>query len=926
MDEKSNPNSQTEELRRRIAELEASQTELKQVEEALRKSDETAQALLNAPKEPAMLLSLESIILALNETAAKTIGKSPEKLIGTCILDYFPPELAKSRQEQIGKVIHTRREIRYEDEMAGTIYDNVIYPVFNTNGEVDRIAVFAQDITARKRAEEELSESEERFRSTFDQAAVGIAHVDPDGHFIRINPQFCDILGYSREEMLERTFQEITYPDDLDSDLESVRRMLSDEIRTSTTEKRYFRKDSSIVWVNLTVSLLRGPSDDPKYFIAVVEDITKNKLAQEDIQASARQWDTTFNAISDAVCLLNSNNIIEQCNEAMTKIVGKSFDDIIGKSCWEIVHGTTGPVEGCPFERMVKSRHKETMEISINDRIYNVALDPVLDDEGNITGAVHIISDITDRKQVEEELAKAKALLSAAIEQSPAGILIADAPDVKIRIANRAALGIRGETSLSLTDIPLELHPRNWEAYHPDGTPYMPEDLPLSRAVLKGETSRNVDVIIRRQNGEDRWVLGNAAPVRNAKGEIIAGIVVFPDITELKSAEGERKTLEEQLRQSQKLEAIGQLAGGVAHDFGNILQAIICSVKMAVDFQSPNSKVHESLEDILKSAQRAAALIRQLLIFSRRETIAPQEINLNELTKNLLRMLERIIGEDIELDFKPDQNLGSVLADSGLIEQILLNLSVNSRDAMPEGGRIDIETQNMEISDSFAKQNPWARQGRYVVLKVSDTGIGMSPKVQEHIFEPFYTTKRDKGTGLGLATVYGIVQKHNGFIHLDSEVGKGTTFQVYLPMAGRSAPIEKEEIEKPSKGGHETLLITEDDVTLRKMLARVMKREGYTVITASDGEEAAELFESEKDKIDLVLLDVVMPKLSGSTVYDRIREVKPHVPILFSSGYSPEVLNKDFLKRENIQIIRKPFFFHDLLRKVRYLLDKRPKD
>ncbi len=389
--------------------------------------------------------------------------------------------------------------------------------------------------------------------------------------------------------------------------------------------------------------------------------------------------------------------------------------------------------------------------------------------------AVQVIGrDITERKRAEEELTRANALLQAAIEQTPAGMLIADAPDVTIRLANPAALGIRGACAEPLTGIPVGSHSSNWRTFRPDGTPLAPEELPLSRAVLKGEIVKNEELIIRRSDGEPRHVLANAAPVRNSEGEVVAGVAVFPDVTELKRAEEEKGRLQDQLIQAQKMESVGRLAGGVAHDFNNMLGAILGHAELALLKIGPDDPLHEDLKEILKAAERSSNLTRQLLAFARKQTIAPKVLALNGTVEGMIKMLRRLIGENIDLAWLPGAGLGAVFMDPSQIDQILANLCVNARDAIAGAGKISIETANVVIDEEYCSRNAEVAPGDYVLLAVSDDGCGMDAETLSHLFEPFYTTKEmGKGTGLGLATVFGTVKQNDGFIDVCSEPGRG---------------------------------------------------------------------------------------------------------------------------------------------------------
>jgi len=394
--------------------------------------------------------------------------------------------------------------------------------------------------------------------------------------------------------------------------------------------------------------------------------------------------------------------------------------------------------------------------------------------------------------------------------------------------------------------------------------------------------------------------------------------VDFTDITE-------HKRLEEQLRQAQKMEAVGQLAGGVAHDFNNILQVILVNAEL-LRKDYPQNAAAELVDEISTAAQRAADLTRQLLAFSRRQTIQPVSMNLNDLVRDVMKMLSRVLEEHIKLSFFPGSDLRNVFIDRGQIEQVLMNLCVNARDAMASGGTLTIHTKNALLDAGFCRDHAWAEEGAYVAVSVTDTGLGMDAETCTHIFEPFFTTKDvGKGTGLGLATVYGIIKQHNGMVSVDSQPGNGTTFTVYLPAVDLATASPAAPSPTTISGGNETILIAEDEPAVRRMLVKVLKKGGYTVLAAADGNEALDLFEENAQAIDLVILDIVMPGLGGRQVMDRIKAKHEGVRFLFSSGYSEQAIHTDFVIQEGMRLIQKPYMPADLLREVRRILDeKRP--
>jgi signal transduction histidine kinase len=395
------------------------------------------------------------------------------------------------------------------------------------------------------------------------------------------------------------------------------------------------------------------------------------------------------------------------------------------------------------------------------------------------------------------------------------------------------------------------------------------------------------------------------------------------EVNERKSAQADLERSEEQLRQSQKMEAIGQLAGGVAHDFNNILTAISGHSELCLKRLKPNNPLHRHIEEIRKSGERAASLTRQLLAFSRKQILQPEIIDLNQIVVDMNKMLQRLIGEDIDLLMGLAGDLGKVKADPNQIEQVLLNLSINARDAMPRGGRLTIETSNVHLSEEFSRDHVSVPPGEYVMLAVSDNGCGMDAETQAHIFEPFFTTKEvGKGTGLGLATVYGIVKQSEGTIWLYSEVGRGTTFKIYLPCA--EGPVEEVEAEADNFElfqGTETVLLVEDEEVVREMATEILRDSGYHVLEAKHGQEAIKLERQHGGVIHLMLTDVVMPQMSGRELAEQLTPLRRDMKVLYMSGYTDDAIVHHGVLEEGTAFIGKPFTPSALARKVREMLD-----
>lgn len=422
-------------------------------------------------------------------------------------------------------------------------------------------------------------------------------------------------------------------------------------------------------------------------------------------------------------------------------------------------------------------------------------------------------------------------------------------------------------------------------------------------------------------SNETRWFLMLVTPLPEESG---GAVVAHLDITDRHRAEEQRHELESQLFQSQRMESIGTLAGGIAHDFNNILTAIIGNIQLLRRKLEPDNQVLEYLRDIDSAASRAATLTRQLLSFSRRQQLERTTVNVTDLISNLMSMIRRIIGEDIEISIRSDNNSALISADIAQVEQVLVNLAVNARDAMPGGGRLLLETRQVTLDEQHRLTHPWVKPGKYVQIAVTDTGCGMDEETRMRAFEPFFTTKGPgEGTGLGLSVAYGIIKQHDGFIHLYSETDVGTTFRIYLPVACASAEVSHSESKTTVLvGGTETILLAEDEDSLRKLAYDVLTSLGYTVLMASDGVEALKVFQLNQHKISLLLLDIVMPRQGGRATFEAIRASGSDVPVIFMTGYSAEIARSRFIASSSAAILQKPYTPEALGLKVREVLNE----
>jgi len=514
-----------------------------------------------------------------------------------------------------------------------------------------------------------------------------------------------------------------------------------------------------------------------------------------------------------------------------------------------------------------------------------------------------------DRKRIKQQLNEREEYFRSLIEQAMDIIAVLDAEGA-LRYASPSVLPLLGYAPEDLVGLSI------FALVHPDDVDVTWRV--FSEGVATGKGGRLLALRLRHKDGTFRHLEAIGSYLLD--DPLVKGVVINArDVTE-------RRTLERQFLQAQKMEAVGRLAGGVAHDFNNLLTAILGYADLLLEGLPTLSPLRPDLEEIRKAATRAGALTRQLLAFSRKQVLEMRVLDLNELVADMDKMLRRLLGEDIDVLTKLDPALGAVRADAGQLEQVIVNLAVNARDAMPDGGRLTIETRNAELDDSYAREHVPVQPGRYVMLAVSDTGAGMSAETMSHVFEPFFTTKEaGKGTGLGLATVYGIVKQSGGYVWCYSERGEGTSFKVYLPRV--DAPVDQfpARVALPRTVGSETILLVEDEVGVRALTRRLLERHGYTVLEAGTADAALGLSRDHVGPIHLLLADVVLPGASGPTLADELRSRRAQLKVLFMSGYTEDAIVHRGVLKPNTAFINKPFSADSLAAKIREVLDTAPR-
>jgi len=536
------------------------------------------------------------------------------------------------------------------------------------------------------------------------------------------------------------------------------------------------------------------------------------------------------------------------------------------------------------------------------------------DSDGTVLLLKGTIQDITDRKRMEDSLRDSELRFRTLFEQSMDAIAIMDGYPPRFRIVNPAFVEMFGYTGEEVSALTGE---KIWSLVHPDDVENVKRSL---KDRMEGRSSSaRYEMRIVRKDGGIRWV--EAIGIRFEMDGTVVNQSFYRDITERKMAEQEHQKLQAQLLQAQKMESVGRLAGGVAHDFNNILSVIIGHAEMAMAEIDPAGQLHADLQAIYDAAQRSTSIIRQLLTFSRKQIVVPVVLDLNGVVEGMLKMLRRLIGEDIELNWQPSRQRLMIKIDPSQVDQILANLCVNARDAISDTGRITIETGRVRLGGEDCSGVYDLLPGEYAVLSVSDSGCGMDRDVAERIFEPFYTTKGERGTGLGLATVYGIVRQNNGNIHVYSEPGKGTTFTIYLPLTEEAEQSEAARgAESVLAGKGEVILIVEDDPGILRMASTMLERLGYAVLKAATPEQGIEVAMGAQAAIDILLTDVIMPQMNGKQLAERMRAVQPGLRVVYMSGYTANVIAHHGVLDAGIHFLQKPFTKKDLATKIREVL------
>jgi len=908
-----------QQLLKDIAELERKLSELKEIEKDFRekelahsKSEERFKQIAENAKEWIWEVDIDGLYTYSSPVAEKILGYKPDEIVGKKhFFDLFHPEdkdrLKKAAFEVISRKEPFREFInRNIDKSGEEIWLSTSgVPILDKSGNLIGYRGADTDVTERIKSETALRESEERYRQLFENAPVGVYRTTPEGKIIMANRSLVEMMGYSSfEEMTELNLEEDGYAKK--EDRSRFKDIIEKNGEVIGLESIWKRKDGSFLFVRENARVVRDEAGKARFYEGVVENITARKKAEMALQRSEEKYRNLVERANDGICIVQ-DTLLKYVNPRFSEIIGYSKEELTDTPFMNYIH----PAELNKVVDRYKRRMAGEEVISVyetalldkdNERV-DVELNAgIIDYEGHPADFV-FVRDITKRKRAEKDRIESERKYRALFEQASEAVFL-ETLDGEILDINRHACDMLGYKKGELVGLNIkELIPED----------ELEKSRPLFAQLYAGKSFRTETYYLDKE-GKKIPVEVNAAVVTIENEKRVFALV--QDITE-------RKELEEQLRRSQKSEAMGRLAGGIAHDFNNVLTAIFGYVDLLKQSIKEDHKCYEYIDEIGAVADKAATLTQQLLAFSKKQILEPVVLDINEVVEEMAGMLKRIIGENISFKFTPAIEAPPIKVDKGQLEQVILNLVVNARDAMPEGGEVRIATKTLSLDDEYVAGHPEAQSGEYILLTIEDTGTGIPDDIKDRIFDPFFTTKETgTGTGLGLPTVFGIVKQSGGYIDITSEKGRGTKVEVYFPSVYEPIPKPKETPTKTTSGGPETVLVVEDDESVRKTVAAILRNKGYDVIDTVNGAEAIKNVAFSDKPVDLLITDVVMPHVTGKDLAQKLLIDNPNLKILYISGYTDEDLLGPNIVSGNSEFLQKPFTASSILRKVRDILDR----
>ncbi|MES2180133.1 MAG: PAS domain S-box protein [Gemmatimonadota bacterium] len=857
-----------------------------------------------------VIVSRERRYTYANGTYAELLALAVENLVGKRLEDVLAGVYEEQVRPRLDRAFAGER-VDYElhrPSATGERFYSVRYEPTIVDGTVAYVVVVIIDITERRQTQTDSS----RFAAIVATSDDAIISKDLSGDITSWNAGAERLFGYAATEMVGASIMQLIPDERRDEELEILAKIRRNEsVRHFETQRR--RKDGRLIDVSVTASPIRDEVGRVIGVSKVARDISDRKAVEQALRLERDRAQRYLDAADVILLALDNAGNITLINRKGCDILGRGEAELLGRPWIDTcLPARVRDTMTQKFNHLVSGdvRLVENLIVtkSGDERLIEWRNSVLHDDFGNVIGTLSSGTDNTERNNAIEALRVAEERMRFALENAGVGIWDQDYATGVARVSDicLAHHGMTPGTFGGTFDAFIE-------AVHPEDRAHLTDT--IKQAIASGGDF-SAEFRALWPDGTVRWLSNTGRIQRGDHGEPIRGVGISMDITA-------RRSLEAQYHQAQKMEAVGRLAGGVAHDFNNLLTGILGYCQLVLGDLAPGSPLRNDIEQIQKAGESAAGLTRQLLAFSRKQVIEPTLLDLNVVIGNMRGLLARVIGEDVRIVFKFRPGLAAVTADAGQMEQVIMNLAVNARDAMPGGGTIVIETANVQLDAEYARTHFAAKPGRYVALTISDTGSGMPAEVKDRLFEPFFTTKEiGKGTGLGLATVHGIVTRSDGSINVQSELGVGTTFTIYLPCSESSAVAAG-----PAPGGErqrskgETVLLVEDAEGLRTLIKRILERQGYGVLVASSAGEALELFERHTT-IDLVLTDVIMPGGNGAELTRRLVAQRPDIRVVHMSGYTEDAITHQGVLQEGIDFLQKPFTSEALGRKLREVLDR----
>ncbi len=902
-------------------------------EDELRKSEEKYRRIINTACEGIWIMNSNLETTFVNSRMTEIFGYSTDEMLGNNITAFMYSEELEDHYKKIEdrkkglSQRYIRRFIRKDGQMIWILVSAT--PVFDRKGNFAGSFAMLTDITDLIKTEEALRKSEEKYRKIFENTIEGIFQTSPEGKFFTVNPSLAKMFGYSSPEEMISSVNDIDCQIYVNpGDRLRFKETLAKNNKITGFELEAYKKNGQKVWHTLNAYTVRDKNDAILYYEGTCEDITARKEMEEALRLEKLKLETASLAGKVGLWTWHIETGIIEWSGSISSMLYYNPEELSGSiSLWkDTIHPDDRERVMISLNNHLKenTRYRIDYRIRRKDGTYTwwlVTGSTERDSDGNAIKMSGACVDITERKLIEEELMKTRALFKAALEQSPVGITIVDWPDMKFCMVNNTATRITGIHHGDYINISGKTTDKDsWELFYPDGKKCGIKDFPLTKSILDGEFIKDQLMLIKRSSGITRYILVSSAPVFNDSGEIIAGICIFPDVTEARKAEEEKLEMEKKLLHAQKLESLGVMAGGIAHDFNNLLMALLGNLELARMDISPFSPAVTYIDGALQASRRAADLTRQMLAYSGKGKFVISNINLNELVEENYHLFKASLSKSAILKLDMSPSIPGMEGDPGQIQQIIMNLITNASEAIGDkSGVITLATGMEHCERAYLEKSRLEEippEGTFVYIEVKDTGCGMDKEIQDRLFDPFFTTKFT-GRGLGMSAVIGIIKSHRGAIIVDSVRGMGTSIKVFFPAFNYDAETDygKEyhdtPVILPLKTMDGTILLVDDEEIILATSEIILQRLGFKVITASDGEKAIKIFNEQPDKIDCIIMDLSMPKMDGLTAFKEIINIKPDVKIILSSGYNEEASVKEYTGGQ-AGFLEKPYQIEDL--------------